>query len=222
MPKVMILAAGRGKRMQPLTDSIPKPLLEVTENTTLIELHIKRLQSLGFIEIVINVAWMGEKIISYLGDGSRYGVTIEYSNENDNALETAGGIINALDLLGSEPFIVINADIYTDYDFSHLRLQNNNQAQLVLVPNPEFNIDGDFFIKDDILNSSEGVKFTFSGIAIYHPGFFKNLPRGSLALGPLLREAISKSRINAEVYYGKWFDIGTPERLLKLQNYLLK
>ncbi|MFV2060952.1 MAG: N-acetylmuramate alpha-1-phosphate uridylyltransferase MurU [Gammaproteobacteria bacterium] len=220
-PKVMLLAAGRGERMRPLTDRIPKPLIEITANTTLIELHINRLKSIGFTDIVINLAWLGEKIVQLLGDGSRFGVTIEYSDEGDNALETAGGIINALDLLGAEPFIVINSDIYTDYDFKHLYLQQDKLAQLVLVPNPEFHREGDFFMKDNTINNSEGEKFTFSGIAMYHPDFFKGLAAGPLALGPLLRHAIADATINAEIYNGAWFDIGTPDRLSTIQNYLL-
>ncbi len=221
LPKVMLLAAGRGERMRPLTDTIPKPLIEITDNITLIELHINRLKSLGFTDIVINVAWLGEKIMNFLGDGSRYGVTIQYSDETDNALETAGGIINALEVLGPDAFIVINSDIYTDYDFSHLQLKDDKLAQLVLVPNPEFNPEGDFFMKEKKLNATEGEKFTFSGIALYHPDFFKGLPQSKLALGPLLRKGITNSQINAEVYYGQWFDIGTPERLSEIQNYLL-
>ena len=145
----MLLAAGRGERMRPLTDNTPKALVRIKDNSTLIELHIKKLKALDFTDIVINIAWLGEKIIDHLGDGSNYGVNIQYSDECDSALETAGGIIKALDLLGSEPFIVINSDIYTDYDFSFLQLHKNKLAQLILVPNPEFHPEGDFFIKNE-------------------------------------------------------------------------
>lgn len=216
----MLLAAGRGDRMRPLTDNTPKALVEVVNNTTLIEMHIRRLKSLGFTDIVINIAWLGKKIVNYLGDGSNYGVSIQYSDENDSALETAGGIINALQYLGSEPFIVINSDIYTDYDFSQLQLCQNKLAQIVLVPNPEFHPEGDFFIHNNKLHQSDGEKFTFSGIALYHPDFFKGLSPEVLALGPLLRAAITEFKIEAEVHYGKWFDIGTLERLSEIQSFL--
>jgi len=220
MTKVMLLAAGRGDRMRPLTDNTPKPLLKLNESTTLIEAHIKRLNSVGLNEIVINIAWLGHQIVNYLGDGSRYGVNIQYSDEADTALETAGGIINALDLLGSEPFIVINADIYTNYDFSLLRLQDSKLAQLVLVPNPDFHPEGDFYIKNNVCHPTDGEKFTFSGIAIYHPNFFKGLTVDILPLGPLIRSAIAEFKINAEVYYGEWSDVGTPERLHEIQRSL--
>jgi len=215
----MLLAAGRGERMQPLTNTIPKPLLEIKNDTSLIELHIKKLKSLGFTDIVINIAWLGEKIVSKLGDGSHYGVNIQYSDEADSALETAGGIINALELLGGKPFIVINADIVTDYDFSQLQLRENKLAQLVLVPNPEFHPEGDFFIHNNSVHPLEGDKFTFSGIALYHPDFFKNCAAGVLALGPLFRHAIDNFSIEAEVYRGAWFDIGTPERFTDIKKY---
>ncbi len=221
-PKVMLLAAGRGERMRPLTDNTPKPLLKISDETSLIELHIKKLESLGLTDIIINVAWLGDQIIELLGDGSDYGVKIEYSNEGDSALETAGGVINALALLGTEPFIVINSDIITDYNFNKLQLHDNKLAQLVLVPNPAFHPDGDFYMNDNVIHPTEGIKWTFSGIAMYHPDFFKGLNVSVLALGPLLRTAISKYNINAEIHLGSWFDIGTPERLIEIQRLLNK
>jgi len=221
-PVVMLLAAGRGERLRPLTDTTPKALININGETTLIETHLKRLKKLELTEIVINVAWLGQKIISHLGDGSQYGVNIRYSDESNSALETAGGIINALELLGSQPFIVINSDIYTDFDFRQLQLKQNKLAQLVLVPNPDFHPQGDFFILNNECHPSEGDKFTFSGIAMYHPDFFKGITVKVLALGPILQAAIAESQVNATLYNGLWFDIGTPERLTEIQKQLQK
>ncbi len=218
----MLLAAGRGERMRPLTDTSPKPLLRITDDTSLIEFHIKKLKLLGLTDIIINIAWLGEQVIEQLGDGSDYGVKIEYSNEGDSALETAGGIINALVLLGSEPFIVINSDIVTDYDFTQLQLQDHKLAQLVLVPNPAFHPEGDFYMENNTVHPSAGTKFTFSGIGMYHPDFFTGLPLGVLALGPILRTAINDAKLDAEIHFGDWFDVGTPERLTEIQIRLKK
>jgi len=221
MPKVMLLAAGRGERMRPLTDNIPKPLLEIQKNISLIEYHIKKLKFSGLTDIVINISWLGDQIVEFLGDGSNYGVNIQYSDERECALETAGGIIKALGFLGPEPFIVINSDIYTDYDPTLLQLKKNKLAQLVLVPNPEFHPEGDFYMNNKNLHPAQGEKFTFSGIALYHPDFFKGLEIGVLALAPLFQSAIADFKIDAEVFYGKWFDIGTPERLNEIKHELL-
>ncbi len=218
----MLLAAGRGERMRPLTDNTPKPLLEISNNTSLIELHIKNLKAQGFNDIVINIAWLGEKIIERLGDGLDYGVNIQYSNEFDTALETAGGIVKALPLLGSHAFIVINSDIYSEFDYKRLTLNQNELAQLILVPNPDFHPEGDFFMNSGKLHATAGEKFTFSGIAMYHPDFFKGLAIEIRALAPLLRSAIAQGKISAQVYSGNWFDIGTVERLNEIKSYLLK
>lgn len=217
----MLLAAGRGERMRPLTDSLPKPLLKIQNNISLIEYQIKKLKSAGLTDIVINISWLGDQIVDFLGDGSSYGVNIQYSDERECALETAGGIIKALKFLGPEPFIVINSDIYTDYDPAVLQLQKNKLAQLVLIPNPEFHPEGDFYMNNKKLHPAQGEKFTFSGIAMYHPDLFKGLPIDVLALAPLLRSAITEFKIEAEVFYGKWFDIGTPERLNEIKHELL-
>ncbi|VAX01288.1 Glucose-1-phosphate thymidylyltransferase [hydrothermal vent metagenome] len=221
-PRVMLLAAGRGERMRPLTDHTPKPLLGINDDTSLIELHIKNLKLQGFTNIIINVAWLGQKIIEQLGDGDNYGVDIQYSNEHDTPLETAGGIIKALPLLGSEPFIAINSDIYSDFDYKLLALNPNELAQLILVPNPRFHPEGDFFMNSGKLDATIGEKYTFSGIAMYHPDFFKGLAIEVLALAPLLRKAILECKISAQVYSGNWFDIGTPERLNEIKSFLFK
>ncbi|MCU7834443.1 MAG: nucleotidyltransferase family protein [gamma proteobacterium symbiont of Taylorina sp.] len=224
--KAMILAAGRGERMRPLTDNLPKPLLQVA-GKSLIEYHIEALVKAGTTQLVVNHAWLGEKIEAHLGDGSQYGAAIIYSRE-DQALETAGGIIKALDILGDEPFIVVNGDIYTDYSFDSLKyfvtsFKNNQQtAHLILVPNPPHHIKGDFYCQDNILseqkNNLKGQRFTFSGIACYKPEFFKNLPAGKQALGPLLRSAMSIQMVSGEIYEGLWCDIGTPQRLEEIND----
>ena len=219
--KAMILAAGRGERMRPLTDTQPKPLLKVA-GKSLIEYHIEALVKVGVTELVINHAWLGEMIEAQLGDGSRYGAEIIYSKE-DQALETAGGIIKALDLLGEEPFIVVNGDIFTDYFFvNQAGLLGDAMAHLILVPNPEHHAQGDFYCQDHLLSdqegSNKGQRFTFSGIAYYKPEFFKNIAAGKQALAPLLRSAMSKQQVSGEVYGGFWCDIGTPERLAEINK----
>ncbi len=210
----MILAAGRGERMRPLTDSCPKPLLEVNHKA-LLSYHLESLKRAGVERVVINVCWLAEQITSYVGDGSQFGLTVDYSFEQQ-ALETAGGIVQALDKLDDE-FIVVNADVFTDYDFSQL-LEINADAHLVLVANPEHNQTGDFAIEDGFLSNAEHLRHTFSGIAAYKKIFFKGLSEGRQALAPLLRRAADEGRITAELYSGLWSDIGTPERLQQLNE----
>lgn len=218
--KAMILAAGRGERMRPLTDSTPKPLLTIA-GKALIEYHIEALARAGINELVINCAWLGQQIMGKLGDGSDYGVTITYSDEGDQALETAGGIINALGLLGDNPFIVVNGDIWCDYDFSQLPKNPGGLAHLVMVENPEHNPAGDFSLQDDGSLLEEGAnKLTFSGIGVYHPGLFANLPKDKQPLAPLLRQAMHMGKVTGEKYKGQWLDIGTPERLDELNQSL--
>ena len=219
--KAMILAAGRGERMRPLTDTLPKPLLQVA-GKSLIEYHIEALVKAGITDLVINHAWLGDKIVAQLGDGVRYGAEIIYSKE-DQALETAGGIIKALEFLGEEPFIVVNGDIFTDYSFVNRPLLSAEKtAHLVLVTNPKHHIQGDFFCHNHLLSAQEddskGQRFTFSGIAYYKAEFFKNIASGKQALGPLLRTAMSKQCVSGEVYKGLWCDIGTPERLAEINK----
>ncbi|HEY9200060.1 MAG TPA: nucleotidyltransferase family protein [Gammaproteobacteria bacterium] len=216
----MILAAGRGERMRPLTDELPKPLLKAGPHR-LIEYHLYQLADAGFHEVVINVAWLGQKIIDTIGDGGRYGLQIHYSNEGEQALETAGGIVKALPLLGEQAFLVINGDIWTDYPYAKLKDFNlSGLAHLLLVNNPEHNLQGDFAIKDNcVLNQGEQT-FTFSGIGVYSPDFFAGMSQGKAPLAPMLREAIERGQVSGEVYQGRWLDIGTPQRLQQLEELL--
>jgi N-acetyl-alpha-D-muramate 1-phosphate uridylyltransferase len=218
MMKVMILAAGRGERMRPLTDVTPKPLLPVG-GKTIIEHTLIQLVSSGFKEIIINHAHLGQQIEDYLGDGQRYGATIQYSPEGEQGLETAGGIINALPLLGNEVFMVVNGDIATNFPFEILLNQSVDLAHIVLVNNPLHHEHGDFGLEPNgrvTLNSVE--KFTFSGIGLYHPDLFKDIPFGSSKLGSLLRQAMSEQRVSGQKFSGFWMDIGTPERLETLNR----
>jgi N-acetyl-alpha-D-muramate 1-phosphate uridylyltransferase len=221
--RAMILAAGRGERMRPLTDSLPKPLIPVA-GKPLIEWHIEKLAAIGIQDIVINHAWLGALIERALGNGSQWGVRIQYSAERV-ALETAGGIATALPLLGTEPFLVINGDIWCDWDPAqafHLAAALDREAQqawLLMVPNPAHHPGGDFGISGTgLLNENATVKHTFSGIGIYKPSLFTNTPPHQAAkLAPLLREAINRQAISGELYTGRWIDVGTPERLSTLE-----
>jgi len=220
--KAIILSAGRGERMQPLTNLTPKPLLEAGDRS-LIEHTIKALVSAGINNIVINYAHLGEQFPSKLGDGSKYNATIEYSNEQDVRLETAGGIVNALPLLGNDPFLVVNGDIWTDYPFQELKKTKLNSkilCHLVLVKNPDHNPKGDFSLTSGLLSQTEQNKFTYSGIGIYHPSLFANLKLEPKPLKPLLLSAIATQQASGEFYPGQWFDIGTVERLDALSNHL--
>jgi len=219
--KAMILAAGRGERMRPLTDHTPKPLLKVG-GKPLIVWHLERLAKAGFKEVVINHAHLGEQIEKVLGDGSQWRLHIQYSPEKA-ALETAGGIANALHLLGSEPFLVVNGDTFTEVDFGILTyaLRPNIHAHLVLVNNPPQHSNGDFAIEDGRLKNTGIPMLTFSGVGVYHPDLFANIPRGEPSkLAPLLRHAIADNQATAEHFQGVWHDIGTPERLNMLDSEL--
>ncbi len=212
--KAMILAAGRGERMRPLTDHTPKPLLKVG-GKPLIVWHLERLAKAGFKEVVINHAHLGEQIEQALGDGSQWDLHIQYSPEK-TALETAGGIANAIPLLGAEPFLVVNGDTFTEVDFGVLThiLQANNHAHLVLVNNPPQHPNGDFAIEAGKLKNTGSKMLTFSGVGVYHPNLFTSVTRGEPAkLAPLLRQAIAENQATAEYFQGVWHDIGTPERL---------
>ncbi len=214
--KAMIMAAGRGERLRPLTDEIPKPLLKVGEHT-LIEHTLLRLRDAGFVDVVINHAHLGKKIIDFLGDGSRYGITITYSAEPDGALETGGGIRQALELLDHEPFLVINGDIWTDFPLQTLPTNLNGLAHLVMVNNPSHHLEGDFYLENDVINLNRGKKFTFSGIGVYSPTLFSSLQHGKYPLAPILRDAIAKNLVSGEHFSGKWTDVGTLERLNALE-----
>jgi len=204
----MILAAGRGERLRPYTDTCPKPLLEIN-GKALIDYHLEALASAGILQVVINVSWLGEAIETAIGDGSRFGLEVIYSREPE-ALKAAGGIVQALQYL-DERFIVVNADIYTDYAFEKL-LALKAAAHLVLVENPDFHSQGDFAIKHGYLSNDVKQRLTFAGIAQYHRSFFQGQATGKQALAPLLRQAADKKALTGEIYTGNWTDVGTLER----------
>lgn len=220
--KAMILAAGRGERMRPLTDSVPKPLLSAG-GKALIVWHIERLVAAGFPEIVINHAHLGEQIIAALGDGNAYGARIAYSPEPPGALSTAGGIARALPLLGFTPFLVVNGDVWCDYDFSEAAeiagtlAKNKKLAHLVLVPNPPHNAGGDFALEFGTVRNDGAARLTFAGIGIYQRALFAGIEPGTKAeLAPLLRAAADTDQLEGAYHFGKWTDVGTPERLAAL------
>lgn len=218
--KAMILAAGRGQRMMPLTADTPKPLLKVI-GKSLIVWHIERLAKAGFKELVINHAYLGQQIEEALGDGSQWGVSIQYSPEV-TALETAGGIANALPVLGDAPFLVVNGDVFSDMDFLQ-RLHSPNVAHLVMVDNPPQHQHGDFLLQENKLQVEGDLKLTFSGVGVYSPALFEGVVKGEGAkLAPLLIEAMTKGLVSGEHYQGVWHDIGTPERLAQIDSKLRK
>jgi MurNAc alpha-1-phosphate uridylyltransferase len=211
----MILAAGRGERMRPLTDLTPKPLLPVA-GKPLIVWHLERLARTGFRDIVINHAHLGDQIEALLGDGAAWGVRIAYSAEPQGALETAGGIANALPLLGNASFLVVNGDIFCDWDFARAQI-GDALAHLVLVDNPPHHPEGDFTLDGTKVGAGGTAKLTFSGIGSYRPELFAGIARGQPAkLAPLLREAMAAGRVTGEKHAGRWEDVGTPERLAAL------
>jgi len=218
--KAMILAAGRGERLRPHTDITPKPLIQVGAHR-LIEYHLLNLTNAGITEVVINISWLADQIRNTLGDGSNYSLDITYSDEGEEALETAGGIINALPLLDHSPFIVINGDIWCDYDLTLLTGRKlDHEAHLVLVKNPEHNTVGDFALEDGLIKNSGESMLTYSGIGLYTPDFFAETPPGKKALAPILRKKSEDNKISGEVYNGQWVDIGTIERLAQLRSFL--
>jgi MurNAc alpha-1-phosphate uridylyltransferase len=216
----MILAAGRGERMMPLTKNTPKSLIKV-KDLTLIEHSINALKKSNIIDIVINIAYLGKQIKSYLGDGSKFGVNIAYSDESSGALETAGGIIKALPILGNKPFVVINSDVLCDFNLSKLTLPVGSLAHLVLIDNPPHNPNGDFsLVNNHQVTNVHGQSYTFSGIGTYHPDLFKSHLefKQKLPLYPILKEAIANGKLSGEHYDGYWQDVGTPERLELANN----
>ena len=210
--KAMILAAGQGMRMRPLTERIPKALIEVN-GACLIEHHLMRIRDAGIIDVVINLGYLGAMIKDKLKDGGNYGVRIVYSDEGAHILETAGGIINALPLLGNDLFFVINADVYTDYEIYPTTLKAPVQAHLIMVDNPSHNPDGDFGIANSLLVNDATTQFTFSGMGYYTAALFERLKPQRLPLLKILQPAIVRGLISGEYYQGKWVDIGTMERL---------
>ena len=215
----MILAAGRGERMRPLTDTVPKPLIPVAGKPLVVH-HLEHLAAAGFREIVVNHAHLGAEIEKALGDGSRWGLQIRYSPEAPGALGTGGGIHRALPLLGPGPFLVVNGDVWTDLPFADLAHAPAALAHLVLVPNPPHNPKGDFPLDGDRVGDGPGERLTFSGIGVYQPALFAGQTPGAFALGPLLRAAAARGQVSGELYEGAWFDVGTPDRLAEAEAYL--
>lgn len=208
----MVLAAGKGERMRPLTLHTPKPLLPVA-GKPLMQWHLESLKRAGLSQLVINHAWLGEQIEAAFGDGSELGLRILWSPEGE-PLETGGGIFRALPLLGAEPFVLVNGDIWTDFDFATLRPLPGVLAHLVLVPNPEYKASGDFVLADGLVrNPQAGEGLTFSGISIIDPRLFEGCDGGAFALAPLLRRAADHGLVSGELFGGRWIDVGTPERL---------
>ena len=212
----MVLAAGRGERMRPLTDQVPKPLLTVG-GKPLIVYHLEKLSRLGVKQVVINLAWLGGQIRAALGDGARWGLQIHYSDEGEQALETGGGIYQALPLLGAQPFLVVNADVFTEFDFSAIRIAPEALAQLVLVANPMHHPRGDFALINGRVQEQGGARWTYSGIGLYRPELFASCSPGKFPLLPLLRRAIAGGRLQGQVFDGAWSDVGSVERLAALQ-----
>ena len=208
----MILAAGRGERLRPVTDTIPKALVEV-RGQVLIDRHLAMLAAAGIDTVVINLGWLGDRIVDHVGSGERFGVRVVYSPEYDNVLETGGGIRRALPMLGSDPFWVVNADIYTDFRLPDTRLGEALSAELVLVPTPPHKLRGDFDLVDGRTRNHSTPALTYSGIARYRPSFFAATEDGRFSVAPMLREAADAGRLGGMLYKGAWQDIGTPERL---------
>lgn len=213
--RAMILAAGRGERLRPLTDEIPKSLVEV-RGETLLERHLENVRSAGIETVVINLGWLGDRIVERVGSGERYGLEVIYSQEGDDILETGGGIHKALPNLGGDPFLVVNADIYTDMPIPDLKLGASHLGHLVMVPTPDYRDHGDFDIKDGLIRNGERAAHTFSGVAIYRPEFFNGCEAGRFPLAPMLREAADRGQLSGSLYEGLWADVGTPERLATL------
>jgi MurNAc alpha-1-phosphate uridylyltransferase len=215
--KAMILAAGRGERLRPLTDHTPKPLLEV-RGKPLIHWHLERLAGGGVREVVINLSWLGERIQAALGDGSRWGLHLHYSEEGPVPLETGGGVFRALPWLGAAPFLLVNGDAYTDLEYTRLALPAGRDAQLVLVANPPQHPHGDFALRDGLVHDDGEPRWTYSGIGVYSAALFAGCSDGRFPLLPLLKRAISLGRLGGTVHRGTWHDVGTIERLTELNR----
>jgi len=210
----MILAAGRGERLRPLTESMPKALVEV-RGRSLLERHLDAVKAAGVDTVVINLGWLGEQIADRIGSGSRYGLAVVYSPEGEDILETGGGIQRALPMLGNDPFLVVNADVFTDMPLP-LILPDDSDGHLVLVSTPAYRDQGDFDLVEGRVINAETPSLTFSGIAIYRPEFFAECEPGRFPLAPMLRSAADASRLTGSIYNGVWEDVGTPQRLEEL------
>ncbi len=213
--KAMLLAAGRGERMRPITDSTPKPLVRVG-GRPLVAWHLAALARAGIREVVINLSWLGAQVRATLGDGRDYGVSITYSDEGPVPLETGGGIFRAVPLLGPGPFLVVNADIWTDIDFAALALEAHAHARLLLIPNPPHHPRGDFGLEGDLVVSRDSDRYTYSGVGLYRPEFFGGCTPGRFPLLPVLNRAIAAALVRGQVHRGEWCDVGTAERLASL------
>lgn len=218
--KAMILAAGRGERMRPLTDHTPKPLLRAGDDS-LIGHHLRALAASGFSEVVINLAYRGEQIAAALGDGSAWGLRIAYSHEGESALETGGGIHHALPLLGAAPFLLINGDVWTDYPLGAVPTPAG-LAHLVLVDNPPHHPQGDFALHAGQVSDHGEPRLTYSGVAVLRPALFAACTPGAFPLAPLLRRAMAEGQVSGEHYRGAWLDVGTPARLAELEGRLAR
>ncbi|WP_116812753.1 N-acetylmuramate alpha-1-phosphate uridylyltransferase MurU [Steroidobacter cummioxidans] len=220
--RAMILAAGRGERMRPLTDRTPKPLLTIA-GKPMIQYHIEALAAAGMREIVINLAWLGQQIRTSLGDGSQFGVRLHYSDEGDAALETGGGVFEALPLLagpsGTDPFVVVSGDVWTEYPIGDVakKLSTADVAHFVVVPNPDFHARGDFGLADGRLTDS-GERYTYANIGVLRPEFFSGCQRGKFPLAPLMFAWIRKNRVSGELYRGVWHNVGTPQQLQQIDR----
>jgi MurNAc alpha-1-phosphate uridylyltransferase len=213
----MILAAGRGERLRPLTDSIPKALAEV-RGQSLLERHLQAIKIAGVETVVINLGWLGEQIAERVGSGADFGLNVIYSPEDDNILETGGGIQRALSMLGRDPFLVVNADIFTDMPMPVADFDEQTLGKLILVPTPTHKAHGDFDVADERLRNAEQPQLTFSGVAIYRPEFFANCEAGRFSVAPMLRAAADANLLAASEYSGSWIDVGTIERLEALNG----
>lgn len=213
----MILAAGRGERLRPLTDTVPKALTEV-RGQSLLERHLLALKNAGVKTVVINLGWLGEQIADRVGSGAAYGLNVIYSPEDEEILETGGGIHHALPLLGADPFVVVNADICTDMPMPAVELNAQDMGSLMLIPTPDDKAQGDFDVIDGRLRNGPERPFTFSGVAVYRPEFFADCTPGRFSIVPMLRAAADADQLAAEVYSGSWTDVGTVERLETLNR----
>jgi len=211
----MILAAGRGERLRPVTDKVPKALVEVG-GESLLQRHLSAVAAAGVETVVINLGWLGEQIVDRIGSGSDYGLNVIYSPEGDDVLETGGGIHRALPMLGDDPFLVINADIFTDMPFSAAELSENDLGHLVLVQTPTDARTGDFELAAGRVRNGENAKLTFTGVAVYRPEFFADCTPGRFPLAPMLRTAADADRLGGSIYSGLWKDVGTPGKLSEL------
>jgi len=217
----MILAAGRGQRLRPITDSMPKAMVQVG-GISLLEQHLQRLAAAGIETVVINLGWLGEKIVTAVGSGRRFGLNVVYSPEYDHVLDTGGGIRRALAIIGRAPFWVINADIHTDIALPKIKLDADSLAHLVLVPTPAHKATGDFELRDGKIRNSAQPDLTFSGMAFYRPDMFDHADGGRFSVVPLLRAAADRGQIEGSLFAGDWHDVGTPERLAALNAFAIR